>query len=90
MDRIDLALLGDCDKIIEWIQQELEKDTDPATATAGAKLPSIPPPKQLFDEIQHIWAYEGANLDHKWIGKVQALFDEGSEGEEAPVDPNVN
>lgn len=23
MDRIDLALLGDCDKVIEWIKKEL-------------------------------------------------------------------
>lgn len=25
MDRIDLALLGDCDKVIEWIKGELDE-----------------------------------------------------------------
>lgn len=71
MDRIDLALLGDCDKVIEWIKDELDD------------RPSNQQPKQLFDEIGHVWALEGANLEHKWIQKVKNFFDEQeSEGEE--------
>lgn len=71
MDRIDLALLGDCDKVIEWIKNELDGN------------PSHQRPKQLFDKIGHVWALEGANLDHKWIQKVKNFFDDqGSEEEE--------
>lgn len=73
MDRIDLALLGDCDKVIEWIMSELEGTADTTQASQ---------PKQLFDEIGHVWALEGANLEHKWIQKVKNYFEEQESEEE--------
>ena len=78
MDRIDLALLGDCDKVIEWINSELE-------GTTQGDRPNIEQPKQLFDEIAHVWAFEGANLEHKWIQKVKNYLEE-QEGDEEEND----
>ena len=39
-------------------------------------------PRQLFDEIAHVWALEGANLEHKWIRKVTEYFAEQLSGED--------
>lgn len=45
-------------------------------------------PKQLFDEIGHVWALEGANLEHKWIQKVKAYFEEQETEEEQEEEEN--
>lgn len=73
MDRIDLAMLGDCDKVIEWIKNELEESSTQSDANQ---------PRQLFDEIGHVWALDGANLEHKWIQKVKTYFEEEESEEE--------
>lgn len=120
MDRVDLALLGDCDKIIQWICGELEENaaiTDqkpipvtaateqvtshsslplelghtesrsPATSTAvGASegagySPDTSRPRQLFEEIDHVWTLDGANLEHKWLRRVQEVLDQARRGD---------
>lgn len=98
MDRVDLALLGDCDKVIEWIQSELASDKKgkqrlssfwPGLTSRSplAEEASDVQPRQLFDEIGHVWALEGANLEHKWIQKVTDYFAEEESHEEEDDQP---
>lgn len=40
MDRIDLALLGDCDKVIDWIADEMDSSKPRKSLLAGS-IPSL-------------------------------------------------
>jgi hypothetical protein len=82
----DICLLGECDEIASWLSDRLGWD--------------LPGRHQNFAEPvrvgeSHVWAWPGANLDHRWVRRIlegdeEEEEEEGDEEEIEGEGTNVN
>lgn len=81
MQHVDVSLLGDCDRIIEWIQRKMSVDS------AGTEDVKASEPRLAFpDGMDNVWLFEGANEEHRWMQRMREVLAEQEEVDE-PVEP---
>lgn len=73
MDRIDIALLGDCDVIVDWLASQLSESQDGTTSEAAvdAQAGDVTDYRQAIDGVDNVWFFAGANEEHRWIDRMR-------------------
>ena len=98
MQHVDLALLGDCDVIIDWIgaqmQGQVQAPAPEPVPSTGDVLPASSKSKEqeaaalrepslaLPEGMDNVWLFKGANEEHRWMTRMRELIAE--EREEGP------
>lgn len=100
MQHVDLALLGDCDAIIDWIGHEMQ--TPSSSPMPGAERPALgtnsdaqrtavsqKPRLALPEGMDNVWLFEGANEEHRWMTRMRELIaeEQKEEPESLPAEP---
>ena len=81
MQHVDIALLGDCDKIVDWIQEELASSSEEGTEVE-VKQERQQPRLAFPDGLDNVWLFEGANEEHRWMERMREVLAEQDEDPE--------
>jgi hypothetical protein len=92
MQHVDLALLGDCDAITDWIgaqmQMQVQTPAPEPVASTGDGMPASSklteqesaalrePVLALPEGMDNVWLFEGANEEHRWMTRMRELIAE--------------
>lgn len=70
MQHVDIALLGDCDRIVDWIERRMQKAPKHQEEVHQE-------PRLAFEEgMDNVWLFEGANDEHRWIQRMREVLAE--------------
>ena len=80
MDKVDIALLGDCDEVVTWLKKRVKQlSEEEATVVPLTKTVDGPDtqPELAIDGLDNVWFFSGANREHRWINAVRQAIVNG-------------
>ena len=76
MQHVDIALLGDCDNVVEWLEENMAGD-------AGKPMFGQEPRLAFPEGMENVWLFEGANEEHRWMERMREVLAEDDAGNAA-------